>query len=53
MPAEIRHGTSTFHAKGWNGAFYPRGMKSSDYLSFYATKFDTVEVDSPFYASQR
>jgi uncharacterized protein YecE (DUF72 family) len=26
-------------------------MKSADYLSFYATKFDTVEVDSTFYGT--
>src|SRR6201984_597394 len=34
---------------GWTRAFYPRGMKSRDYLSFYSTRFDTVEVDSTFY----
>jgi uncharacterized protein YecE (DUF72 family) len=26
-------------------------MKPADYLSYYATKFDTVEVDSTFYAA--
>jgi uncharacterized protein YecE (DUF72 family) len=25
-------------------------MKQGDYLSFYSTRFDTVEVDSTFYA---
>jgi uncharacterized protein YecE (DUF72 family) len=25
-------------------------MKQADYLSFYSTRFDTVEVDSTFYA---
>jgi len=47
--AEIRVGTSAFTAEGWEGSFYPRGMKPADYLSYYATKFDTVEVDSTFY----
>jgi uncharacterized protein YecE (DUF72 family) len=42
-------GTSAFTAKGWEAAFYPPGMKPADYLSYYATKFDTVEVDSTFY----
>jgi hypothetical protein len=32
------------------GSFYPRGMKPSDYLAFYAERFLTVEVDSTFYA---
>jgi uncharacterized protein YecE (DUF72 family) len=43
-------GTSSFTASGWNGSFYPRGMKPSDYLAFYAERFHTVEVDSTFYA---
>jgi putative ATP-dependent endonuclease of OLD family len=47
MAAEIRLGTSSFTAAGWSGAFYPPRMKQTDYLSFYSTRFDTVEVDSP------
>jgi uncharacterized protein YecE (DUF72 family) len=42
-------GTSAFIANGWEGSFYPRGMQSRDYLSYYATQFATVEVDSTFY----
>src|ERR1700675_2007286 len=42
-------GTSSFIASGWEGAFYPKGMRSADYLSFYAEHFHTVEVDSTFY----
>jgi len=49
MPFELHLGTSAFTAAGWEGSFYPAGMKPADYLSFYATKFDTVEVDSTFY----
>lgn len=29
--------------------FYPKGMRSADYLAFYAEHFYTVEVDSTFY----
>jgi Protein of unknown function DUF72 len=43
-------GTSSFTASGWNGSFYPRGTKPSDYLPFYADRFQTVEIDSTFYA---
>src|SRR3984885_12487301 len=46
---EFRIGTSAFTAAGWESAFYPAGMKPADYLSYYATKFNTVEVDSTFY----
>jgi uncharacterized protein YecE (DUF72 family) len=42
-------GTSAFTADGWQGSFYPSGMKSRDFLSYYATQFATVEVDSTFY----
>ena len=42
-------GTSAFTANGWAGAFYPKGTKSANYITYYATRFDTVEVDSTFY----
>ncbi len=42
-------GTSAFTAAGWEGSFYPPGMKPADFLSFYATRFNSVEVDSTFY----
>jgi uncharacterized protein YecE (DUF72 family) len=47
--AELRIGTSAFTAAGWEGSFYPVGMKPADYLTYYATKFNTVEIDSTFY----
>jgi len=48
-PYGILLGTSSSSAKGWEGTFYPSGMKSRDFLSYYATLFATVEVDSTFY----
>jgi uncharacterized protein YecE (DUF72 family) len=47
--ADLRIGTSAFTAAGWPGTFYPKGLPEREYLTFYATKFDTVEVDSTFY----
>jgi uncharacterized protein YecE (DUF72 family) len=44
-------GTSAFTAAGWPGSFYPPGMKSPDYLTYYATKFQTVEIDSTYYGT--
>jgi uncharacterized protein YecE (DUF72 family) len=49
MHARIYLGTCAFTASGWSGAFYPKGMKAADYLSFYSERFDTVEIDSTFY----
>jgi uncharacterized protein YecE (DUF72 family) len=43
-------GTSSFTANGWQGTFYPRGLKTADYLTYYAEHFSTVEIDATFYA---
>jgi len=47
--ASLYIGTSAFTAAGWEGTFYPPGTKSADFLSYYATKFNSVVVDSTFY----
>lgn len=45
----LRIGTSAFTAAGWPGTFYPEGLPERDYLTFYASKFNAVEIDSTFY----
>jgi uncharacterized protein YecE (DUF72 family) len=40
---------SSFTAAGWQGSFYPKGMRPADYLTFYAEHFHTVEMDSTFF----
>jgi hypothetical protein len=37
-------GTSAFTANGWEGTFYPAGMKSADYLKFYATYVEILII---------
>jgi uncharacterized protein YecE (DUF72 family) len=46
----LRWGTSSFSEKSWVGPFYPPGTKPRDFLTYYATQFDTVEVDATYYA---
>jgi uncharacterized protein YecE (DUF72 family) len=46
----IRLGTQGWNYDAWVGPFYPEGTRAVDYLSLYARAFDTVEVDSTFYA---
>lgn len=46
----IRIGTQGWNYDGWLGPFYPVGTRAVDYLLLYARAFDTVEVDSTFYA---
>jgi uncharacterized protein YecE (DUF72 family) len=33
---EVKIGTSAFTAAGWEGSFYPPGMKPADYLYCYS-----------------
>jgi uncharacterized protein YecE (DUF72 family) len=49
MP-RIRIGTQGWNYDAWVGPFYPVGTRPADYLAVYARAFDTVEVDSTFYA---
>lgn len=44
-------GTSSFTADGWQGSFYPPGMQTGNFLSYYATQFKTVEIDSTYYGT--
>ncbi|HEX5438890.1 MAG TPA: DUF72 domain-containing protein [Gemmatimonadaceae bacterium] len=50
MPAAIRIGTQGWNYDAWVGPFYPDGTRPADFLTIYARAFDTVEVDSTFYA---
>jgi uncharacterized protein YecE (DUF72 family) len=51
MSAEIHIGTQGWNYDAWVGPFYPQGTRPSDFLTVYARAFDSVEVDSTFYAS--
>lgn len=42
-------GTSGFSYAEWKGAFYPKGQKSADMLSFYASRLSSVEINNTFY----
>jgi uncharacterized protein YecE (DUF72 family) len=43
-------GTQGWTYPAWVGPCYPRAARPADYLTLYAKLFDTVEVDSTFYA---
>ncbi len=50
LPApEVRVGTSGWNYGHWRELFYPRGLKQSEWLAFYAGSFDTVEINATFY----
>ena len=51
MAATVRLGTCSWADEGLLKTWYPRGVSTpAARLAYYAERFDTVEVDSPFYA---
>jgi uncharacterized protein YecE (DUF72 family) len=46
-PAHV--GCSGWNYKDWRGEIYPTGLPASRWLEYYATLFDTVEVNTTFY----
>lgn len=47
--AEIRVGTSGWSYRSWRGPFFPREVMVKHHLAFYATQFDTTELNGVFY----
>lgn len=45
----LRVGTSSWSHDSWKGTVYPQGARSGEYLSHYAKRFDTVEIDATWY----
>lgn len=48
MP-KLHLGTIGWSYNFWKGPFYPAKTASKDFLAYYSSQFDTVEVDSTFY----
>lgn len=42
-------GTSGWSYKHWKGLFYPEKMPSRQYLGFYVTQFNCIELNASFY----
>jgi uncharacterized protein YecE (DUF72 family) len=42
-------GTSGWQYRDWRGRFYPDGLPQARWLSHYAERFGTVEINSSFY----
>src|SRR6185437_5253083 len=50
MPSTVRIGTQGWNYDAWVGPFYPPDTRAADFLAVYSRAFDTVEIDSTFYA---
>ncbi len=45
----VRVGTSGWSYPSWRPGFYPDGLQPTEFLGFYAARFDTVELNSTGY----
>ena len=45
----LRVGASGFSFASWRPGFYPAGTKPADFLAYYATHLQTVEINNSFY----
>jgi len=46
--ANVHVGTSGWGYPSWKPEFYPKEVKTKDFLRYYATKFNAVEVNYTF-----
>ena len=47
--SELLIGTSGYDYLEWKGVFYPEDLKRKDFLIFYATQFNALELNNTFY----
>ena len=46
---DILIGTSGYDYPEWKGVFYPETLNRKDFLSYYATRFNALELNNTFY----
>ncbi len=49
VPARFRVGCSGWQYRHWRGELYPPDLPASRWFDFYASRFDTVEINNSFY----
>ena len=47
--ARVLIGTSGWHYDSWRGPFYPAGLPIKAQLQYYASQFQTAELNGVFY----
>lgn len=47
--SEVLIGTSGYDYPEWKGVFYPVELKRTEFLNFYSTKFNALEINNTFY----
>ncbi|HKT79363.1 MAG TPA: DUF72 domain-containing protein [Vicinamibacterales bacterium] len=47
--SSLHIGCSGWQYKHWRDNFYPHSLRASQWLEYYASRFDTVEINNSFY----
>ena len=47
--SDLLIGTSGYDYPEWKGVFYPEDLKRKDFLIFYVTQFNALELNNTFY----
>lgn len=53
MDDQMRIGCSGYYYPYWKNRFYPQGLKPKDWLEYYSTVFNTVELNGTFYRTPK
>ncbi len=51
MVSHLFVGVSGFSYASWKGRFYPKELRSDDFLTYFSQHLNSVEINSSFYAS--
>jgi uncharacterized protein YecE (DUF72 family) len=46
---DVKVGTSAFYNAKWKNVFYPGDVPSKNWFQYYASRFDTFEINATFY----
>jgi len=49
-PPRLNIGCSGWFYWDWRDTFYPPGLPTKEWFQYYASQFDTVELNAPFYS---
>lgn len=53
MKKEFYIGCSGYYYPYWKNRFYPKGLKPADWLTYYSSQFNTVELNGTFYRTPK
>src|SRR3954463_9125335 len=53
MEQQFRIGTSGYYYPSWKNNFYPQGLQPKNWLEYYSSVFNTVELNGTFYRSPK